>query len=98
MSKSIFHWRKPAGAWQIQHCLPIAPATDGQSLNRWQRLWRGLQQSFRLMVGVHDYQTYLKHMREHHPDIVPMDERAFHRHCLDARFPSQPGKLGKCPC
>ncbi len=50
------------------------------------------------MVGVHDYQTYLKHMREKHPEQTPMDERAFHRYCLEARFPSQAGKLGKCPC
>ena len=35
---------------------------------------------------------------KHHPDQTPMDERAFHRYCLDARFPSQAGKLGKCPC
>jgi uncharacterized short protein YbdD (DUF466 family) len=98
MSESIYHWKKPTGAWQIQQCLPIAPAAAGQNLTRWQRIWQGLQQSFRLMVGVHDYQTYLTHMREHHPDVLPMDERAFHRHCLDARFPSQPGKLGKCPC
>jgi len=98
MSESIFHWRKPRGAWHIQQCLPITSAPAGQTLTRWQRLWQGLQQSFRLMVGVHDYQTYLKHMREHHPEIAPMNERAFHRHCLDARFPSQPGKLGKCPC
>ena len=98
MSESILRWRKPAAGWQIQRCLPIASAAAGQSLTRWQRIWRGLQQSFRLMVGVHDYPTYLKHMREHHPHQPPMDERAFHRHCLDARFPSQAGKLGKCPC
>ncbi len=50
------------------------------------------------MVGVQDYQTYLQHMRLHHPERSPMSEREFHRYCLDARFPSQGGKLGKCPC
>ncbi|MGP4130119.1 YbdD/YjiX family protein [Pantoea tagorei] len=65
---------------------------------RWRTLWRGLQQSFRLMVGVQDYQNYLQHMQRQHPDLTPMSERDFHRYCLDARFPSQAGKLGKCPC
>lgn len=32
-------------------------------------LWQRLQQSFRLMVGVPDYQTYVEHMRKHHPDL-----------------------------
>lgn len=98
MSESILHWRKPSGRWHIQCCLPIASAPRVQPRGRWQRIWQGLQQSFRLMVGVHDYQTYLKHMREKHPGQQPMDERAFHRYCLDARFPSQAGKIGKCPC
>lgn len=98
MSESIHRWKKPIGVWHIQHCLPIAPQATGRTLNRWQQIWQGLKQSFRLMVGVHDYQTYLKHMREHHPGQTPMDERAFHRYCLEARFPSQAGKLGKCPC
>lgn len=50
------------------------------------------------MVGVRDYENYLRHMREKHPEKTPMSERDFHRWCLDARFPSEPGKLGKCPC
>lgn len=97
MSDAIHHPRKLTGAWQIRHCLPLSvPVATPRT--RWQRLWRGLQQSFRLMVGVQDYQNYLQHMRLHHPDKAPMSEREFYRYCLDARFPSQPGKLGKCPC
>lgn len=98
MSEAILRWKKPHGRWQIQQCSPLASSAPAAPRARWQRLWQGLQQSFRLMVGVHDYQTYLKHMREKHPEQTPMDERAFHRYCLDARFPSQAGKLGKCPC
>ena len=33
-----------------------------------QLIWQRLQQSFRLMVGVPDYQTYLQHMARHHAD------------------------------
>lgn len=96
MSDAIYQVRRPKGEWQIVRCHPAAtPASRAFS---WRRLWRGLQQCFRLMVGVQDYQKYLQYMRLHHPDQPPMSEREFHRYCLDARFPSQAGKLGKCPC
>ncbi|MCH4247262.1 MAG: YbdD/YjiX family protein [Acinetobacter populi] len=71
------------------------------SPKNWSRvavLWQRLQQSFRLMVGVPDYQTYLTHMQTHHPDLTPMDEKTFHRYCVDARYPSKGGNMKKCPC
>ena len=61
------------------------------SPKNWSRiatLWQRLQQNFRLMVGVPDYQTYLEHMKAHHPDLTPMDAQTFYRHCVDARYPS----------
>ncbi len=61
-------------------------------------LWQRLQQSFRLMVGVPDYQNYLEHMRKHHPDLEAMDAKTFYRYCVDARYPSAKGGLKKCPC
>lgn len=63
-----------------------------------QLIWKRLQQSFRLMVGVPDYDTYLKHMAAHHPDLTPMDSKTFYRYCVDARYPSAAGGLKKCPC
>jgi len=57
-----------------------------------------LAQSFRLMVGVQDYPTYLRHMNQQHPATKPLTEKEFHRYCLEARFPVKGGKLGKCPC
>ena len=42
--------------------------------------------------------NYLRHMQQHHPAATPMTEKAFHRYCLEARFPSKGGKIGKCPC
>ena len=94
MSDAIRRAVRPARLDTITRCRPL----DAPSRFSWQRLWRGLQQSFRLMVGVQDYQNYLQHMQRQHPDFPPMSERDFHRYCLDARFPSQAGKLGKCPC
>lgn len=96
MSDAIHRAVLPRSLDTIRSCRPLmSPSTRVFS---WRHLWRGLQQTFRLMVGVHDYQNYLQHMRTHHPTLTPMDERAFHRYCLEARFPSQAGKLGKCPC
>lgn len=96
MVDSIHRVARPQGSWHIMRCdLLSTPVRAGFN---WQALWQGLQQSFRLMVGVQDYPKYLQHMRQHHPDTPPMSERDFHRYCLDARFPSQAGKLGKCPC
>ena len=50
------------------------------------------------MVGVPDYQTYVEHMQKNHPDLEPMDEKTFHRYCVDARYPTAGGTLKKCPC
>ncbi|GLR09237.1 hypothetical protein COO59_03435 [Mixta theicola] len=82
---------------KIQRCRPLttcsAPPPPG-----WRLIWQRLVQSFRLMVGVQDYQNYLHHMRQQHPAAVPMTEKEFHRYCLEARFPAKGGKMGKCPC
>ncbi|MEQ4531035.1 MAG: CstA-like transporter-associated (seleno)protein [Mixta sp.] len=80
----------------IQRCrLLSATAAPPQG---WRLIWLRLTQSFRLMVGVQDYQNYLRHMQQQHPLTTPMSEKAFHRYCLEARFPAQAGKMGKCPC
>ncbi|CNB97055.1 YbdD/YjiX family protein [Yersinia pseudotuberculosis] len=91
---------RPITGGKITRCVPLtqveaAPTT----LWAWVRLiTHRLAQSFRLMVGVQDYSNYVNHMRHKHHDTPPMTERDFHRYCLDARFPSEGGKLGKCPC
>lgn len=71
------------------------------SPRNWSRialLWQNLQKSFRLMVGVPDYENYLRHMQQHDPDLTPMDAKTFYRHCVDARYPSSGGNMKKCPC
>ncbi|SMC23665.1 Uncharacterized short protein YbdD, DUF466 family [Andreprevotia lacus DSM 23236] len=60
---------------------------------------RKVVQTCRLMVGIHDYEYYLQHMRERHPDATPMSRNDFYRYCLEARFPSADRAAGgKCPC
>ena len=58
---------------KAQKDLLLNPKNIGRVLT----LIKRLQQSFRLMVGVPDYPTYLEHMKKHHPDLEPMDEKRF---------------------
>ena len=69
-----------------------------KNMTRLITLVKRMQQSFRLMVGVPDYQTYLEHMAKHHPDLEAMDSKTFYRYCVDARYPSAANGMKKCPC
>jgi uncharacterized short protein YbdD (DUF466 family) len=44
----------------------------------------------RRVIGVPDYDTYLAHVREHHPELTPLSEDDFRRDRMRARY-SQPG-------
>ena len=61
-------------------------------------LFSRVAQSFRLMVGVRDYQVYRAHMLQHHSGQQPMTEKEFYRYCVDARYGGKAGKLNKCLC
>jgi uncharacterized short protein YbdD (DUF466 family) len=47
-----------------------------------------------MMVGMPDYDAYLRHMQEHHPDNAPMDRTQFFRERQEARYGGRNG--GKC--
>ncbi|WP_116142200.1 YbdD/YjiX family protein [Trinickia diaoshuihuensis] len=53
---------------------------------------RYLGQALRLMVGLPDYDAYVAHMRETHPDRAPMSYEAFFRERQNARYGSGAGK------
>jgi uncharacterized short protein YbdD (DUF466 family) len=58
-------------------------------------LWvHRLRQMARMMVGVPDYDAYLRHMLDHHPDRTPMDRTEFFRERQEARYGGKNG--GKC--
>ena len=44
----------------------------------------------RTIIGVPDYERYVAHVRECHPDRTPMTRDEFAKNRLDARY-SQPG-------
>ncbi|EQB31736.1 hypothetical protein M529_13225 [Sphingobium ummariense RL-3] len=48
----------------------------------------------RAMVGAPDYDAYLRHMREHHPDTPVLSEAALFRERQEARYGGKNG--GKC--
>ncbi|MCC3717998.1 YbdD/YjiX family protein [Rouxiella badensis] len=91
---------QPRALLTITRCQPmVARPPRPENLRQWVKfIGKGIAQSFRLMVGVQDYPNYVRHMQVHHPEKTPMTEKEFHRYCLNARFPSEAGKLGKCPC
>lgn len=55
-------------------------------------------QACRLVVGIHDYEYYLDHMRSRHPGVTPLSREAFYRYCLEARYPSAERAGSSCPC
>lgn len=62
------------------------PGSDGDMPSMALRVARVI----RRIIGVPDYDTYVAHVRSHHPGEAPMSERDFHRERLAARY-SKPG-------
>ena len=44
----------------------------------------------RRVVGVPDYDAYVRHVRRHHPEAVPMPPDAFISQCWEEKY-SRPG-------
>jgi uncharacterized short protein YbdD (DUF466 family) len=51
---------------------------------------RQIARLIRRVIGAPDYAGYLAHMREHHPNVTPLDPREFERQRLAARY-ERPG-------
>ena len=47
----------------------------------------------RVVIGVPDYETYLQHLRKHHPDRVPMSYEQFF---VDRQAARYKGGGGRC--
>lgn len=57
------------------------------------KLWLGLRQTARLMVGIPDYDAYVAHRACHHPDQAVMSYEEFFRRSQERRYN---GGCGKC--
>ena len=54
---------------------------------RWaQRGWHATACAARLAIGIPDYDVYVAHMRERHPNGKPMDRNAFFLDRMQARY------------
>ncbi|SFM41235.1 YbdD/YjiX family protein [Nitrosomonas communis] len=62
-------------------------------LNKIIRAASYLGQSLRLMIGVPEYDVYVAHMKEAHPDKEIMSYEAFFRERQEARYG---GKISRC--
>ena len=62
-------------------------------LNEIGKIGKYLGQTARLMVGLPDYDGYVRHMRDNHPDQHCMTYEEFFRERLEARYGGKgPGK------
>lgn len=59
--------------------------------------FRRLSACLRLMVGVGDYEAYVKHCLEHHPDMAIPSRGDWYRARVDARYGGKKG-VQRCPC
>ncbi|MFT3806838.1 YbdD/YjiX family protein [Arenimonas sp.] len=57
------------------------------------RLWRRARDSARITIGVPDYEAYLRHARQHHPEREPMSYAEFFADRQSARYR---GTGGRC--
>lgn len=55
--------------------------------------WTRAIQLGRVIIGVPDYNTYLQHLRKHHPERVPMSYEQFF---LDRQAARYKGGGGRC--
>ena len=60
------------------------------------RMGKYLGHAARMLVGMPDYDTYVQHMRNTHPDQPVMSQAAFFRERQDARYGSGKGRPIRC--
>jgi uncharacterized short protein YbdD (DUF466 family) len=48
--------------------------------------WINATQAARLAIGIPDYEAYVAHLRNHHPQREPMDRDTFFRERMAARY------------
>ncbi len=56
----------------------------------WRRTLVEAARVVRKIIGVPDYEAYLRHLARAHPGAAPVDRATFMRQCQDARY-SRPG-------
>ncbi len=57
-------------------------------------LWSGVKRTVLLMIGIPDYQCYVRHRQDHHPGEAVMSYEEFFRNRQDSRYGSD--RIGRC--
>lgn len=57
---------------------------------------QGVKQTGRLMVGVPDYEAYVRHCRTVHPDLPAMSYEDFFRERQNSRYGIGEGRFIRC--
>jgi len=66
------------------------------TLRRYSAVWTGAVQMARLMVGIPDYETYVRHRRTNHPGEPVMTYEEFFIERQTARYAVEKGRLRGC--
>ncbi|MEK6789039.1 MAG: CstA-like transporter-associated (seleno)protein [Pseudomonadota bacterium] len=69
---------------------------NGTGRGRLAALWQQSRHFGAMLVGVPDYDAYVRHMAEKHPELVAMTREQFVRSRMEARLGAK--GTGKCPC
>ncbi|HZH43621.1 MAG TPA: CstA-like transporter-associated (seleno)protein [Lysobacter sp.] len=54
--------------------------------SRLRAFWRIACQTARMAIGVPDYDAYVAHVRDSHPERMPMSRKEFFRERMTARY------------
>ena len=63
-------------------------------LKRLRQVWGQRKHFISLLVGVPSYETYVEHMKKHHPERSCMSKTIFAE--AQARFNAKGGKISRC--
>lgn len=72
-----------------------AMATAATLKSALRRFWRQAVRTARLAIGVADYDTYVRHLRTHHPEREVPTYEQFFTLCQEARYKNG-GNRGCC--
>ena len=85
------------------HSIPASPTvadparSPAQSAGEKVRaLFKSAASTERLMVGVHDYEAYVRHRQEMHPGEPVMSYEEFFKERQNSRYGVNGGKISRC--
>lgn len=68
----------------------------GTMLKRLRQVWGQRKHFISLLVGVPSYETYVEHMKKHHPEEEVVCQKQFFAEAQEARFNAKGGKISRC--